>query len=98
MHDALSMAEELDVVLSCQLPTAHQLAMGLLSWRALGLFHACNAQATAHIVRNATFAVALASKAVTCQAAILRAAKCNQVLDTKFLSYLQHQGHCMMHQ
>ena len=69
--DALFAAKELDAILSNQLPTAHQLAMSSLSWRALRLFHARNSQVAAQLARNATFAVALASKSLACHAAIL---------------------------
>ena len=75
--DALFAAKELDAVLSNQLPMAHQLAMGLLFLRARRLFHARNAQVAAQLARNATFATALASKPITCHAAILRAVECN---------------------
>ena len=69
--DAPFAAEKLDAVLSNQLPTAHQLAMGSLFLRAPHLFHARNAQFAAQLARNATFATALASKPVACHAAIL---------------------------
>ena len=75
--DALFAAEELDAVLSNQLPMAHQPAMGSLFLRAPCLFHACNAQVAAQLARNATFAVALASKPVACHAAVLLIAEYN---------------------
>ena len=43
VHNALYAVEKLDMVLSYQLPTVHQLAMDLLFLRALCRFHARDA-------------------------------------------------------
>ena len=55
----------------------HPPAMDLSFLRAPRLFFARDAQVAAQLARNATFAVALASKPVAHHAAILRAAKCS---------------------
>ena len=46
-------------------------------------FHGPGAQVAALLARNATFAVALASEHITCHAAILKVAECDQVLAAK---------------
>ena len=89
VQDALCAAEEPDAVLSNQLPTAHQLAMGLLFLRAPRLFLARDAQAAALLARSATFAIALAIKPVAHHTAILPVAECDRVLDAKSLPCLQ---------
>ena len=78
--DALFAAEQLDVVLSNQFLMAHQLVIGLLFLRLLRLFHKQNAPFAAQLARNASFAVALASKPIAHHAAVLRAAGCKRVL------------------
>ena len=71
MPDALFVAEELDAILSNQLPMVHQLAMGSLFLRAPRLLHARDAQVAARFARNVTFAVAFDSEPIACHAAVL---------------------------
>ena len=63
----------------------------------LRLFLEHDAQIAARLVRSATFSIALASMPVAYHVAIFQAAKCDQVLTTKSLPYLQYQGHCLMY-
>ena len=95
--DAPFVAEELDAVLSNQLPTAHQPAMGSLFLIGLCLFLARDARVAAQYVETASFAAGLAIKPVACHAAVLLIAKCNQELAAKSLPNFQRQGHCQMH-
>ena len=96
--DALFAVKEVDAALSNPLPKAHQPAMDLLFWTEPCRFHERNAQVADRLAGNASFATALDIEPVACHAAIFRAAKCNQVLDTESLPCLQCQGRCLMHQ
>ena len=96
--DAPFAAEELDAVLSNQLPAAHQPAMGSLFLTGLLLFLARDAQIAAQHVENASFAAGLASKPVACHAAILLIDGCDRAPIAKSLPCLQCQGCCLMHQ
>ena len=87
--DALLAAKEADAALSNPLLIAHQPATDLLFFIVLCLFLELGAQVAALLARNATFAVAVASKPVACHAAILQVAECNRVLATKSLPHLQ---------
>ena len=64
----------------------------------LRLFHECDAPVAVQLARNASFAVALASKPIAYHAAVLQAAECDQVPTVKSLPYLQCLGYCLMHQ
>ena len=81
--DALFAAEEADAASLNALLRAYQLIVGLLFWTGLRLFLELGAQVAALLARNATFAVALASKPVARHAAILQVAECDQVLAAK---------------
>ena len=96
--DALCVAQELDAVLSNQLPMAHQPVMDLLFWRALYQFHARNALVAAWLARIASFVTAFVNKPSTRHAAVIQATGCNQEPIAKFLPYLQPLGCCQMHQ
>ena len=95
--DAPFAAEELDAVLSNQLPAAHQPAMGSLFLTGLHLFLAHNAQVVAQHVENASFADGLASKPGARHAAVLLIAGCGRAPIAKSLPYLQCLGCCQMH-
>ena len=95
--DILLVAEKTDAALSNPLLMAHQPAMGLLFLKALRQFHGLDAQVAVKLAVSATFATALVIEPVVHHAAIFLVAECNRVLATKFLSYLQHQGRCLMH-
>ena len=97
MHDALCATKNIDAVLLYQLLMLHQLAMGLLFWRALCRFHAHDALVAARLARILTFAIAPVSKPSVCHVAVLQVAGCNQEPSSKSLPYLQHLGCCMMH-
>ena len=79
MPDALFAAKELDAILSNQLPTFHQLATGLLFWRALCQFQACDDLIAARLARMLTFAVAPVSKPSIHHAIVFRVAECGCV-------------------
>ena len=98
VHDTLCAAKKLDVVLSYQLPTAHQLAMDLQFLRALHWFHARDALIAAQLAKMLIFAVALASKPSTRHAAALQVIGCNQEPTAKSWPCLQCLGCCQMHQ
>ena len=69
--DAPFAAEELDAVLEDQLPTAHQLIVGLLFWTGLCLFLAHDARVAAQHVETASFATGRAIEPVACHAAAI---------------------------
>ena len=95
--DAPFAAEELDVVSSNQLPTAHQPTMDLQFSTGLLLSLARDARVAAQHVETASFTAGRAIEPVARHAAILRVAECNRVLAAKSLPYLQCQGRCLMH-
>ena len=98
MYNALGMAKKLDAALSYQLLTFHQLAMGLLFWRALCRFHAHDALVAARLAKLLTFAISPAREPSICHAAIIQVAIYHQEPTAKSLLYLQCLGHCHMHQ
>ena len=95
--DAPFAAEELDAVLSNQLPAVHQPAEDLLFLTRLCLFLARDARVAAQRAKSATFAVALVIEPVGRHATVLLVAKCDQELAAKSLPNFQHQGHCLRH-
>ena len=63
----------------------------------LCLFLELGAQIATLLAKNVTLPIALAIKSVTCHAAVIPVAECDQELAAKSLPYLQCQGHCLTH-
>ena len=98
LHDALFPTKKLDSFSLKQLPMVDLQVMNLLFLIIPCWFLGLDALAVGQLVGMPTFAVALAIKPNTYNAAALQGVGCNREFVANFLPYLQCLGRCLMHQ